>query len=221
MWAMSTYRNVGIPLTPAVFAELLLELVEPGRPHARADLARLVGDEHAKRGGLPARGDVSTTAKKALSELQRRGLAEQIGSTRGYWRVVEKVAPADSGPLEFGDGPESVYVYYFPAYRDQAALLGHNEWPMKIGMTKTAVTPRLRDQCGTAMPEEPVLAMVYRTEDASNAERLLHSTLIARDRRIKGAPGKEWFQTSLTEIKAILDFTNGEGARSAVQHTAT
>jgi T5orf172 domain-containing protein len=203
--AMSAYQYSGVPLTPTVFASLARELVQPGEAISRTDLVRLVGEEHERRGGLPARGVAMHAAKKALSQMVEDG--EAVSVAYGYWRIVAPTDPASiSEPIVLGAGPESVYVYYFPAYRDQAAYLGRHEWPMKIGMTKGEVNPRIKDQSGTAMPEQPIVGMIYRTISATNAERMLHATLQERGRRIVDSPGKEWFVTSIDEVRSILDF---------------
>lgn len=199
-------------MTPAVFAHLVAEMFDAGRVFSRADLTAQVADEHERRGGLPARGSVTAVAKKALQNLLAAGRVESV--SQGFWRIAvsddpDQAPDADGQPIEVGEGTESVYVYYFPAYRDQAAHLGRSDWPMKIGMTAGEVAPRLRDQCGTAMPERPVVGMIYRTDSSRVAERLLHSSLETRGRRMTDAPGKEWFMTSLAEVKEILDFTNG------------
>lgn len=100
-------------------------------------------------------------------------------------------------------------MYYFPAYRDQAAYLGHEDWPLKIGRTAGEVGYRIKDQGTTAMPEDPIIGMIYRTDDATSAERLLHAMLTQRGKHVSGAPGKEWFMTSVREVREILDFATG------------
>ena len=206
---MSPYRYEGVPLTAAVFADLVRQTVEPGDVVTRSDIASRIADEHQRRGGTASRGPVDTVAKKALFDLRETGEAEIV--TRGYWRISRPLGPSanSSETVELGKGRESVYAYYFPAYRDQAAYLGREEWPMKIGMTKSDASIRLRDQCGTAMPEEPVVGLLYKTDDARSAEKMLHSMLSQRGKHLKGAPGKEWFVVSLREIKDILDFATG------------
>lgn len=206
---MSTYPYAGIPLTPAVFLELAPTLFELGVPVERIEIVRKVVDHHVAGGGLPPRSSATMVAKKALSTLQQDGRAEQT-AVRGYWRFTSGslAAEGDRNPVIAGEGPECVYAYYFPAYRDQAAYLGNTDWPIKIGWTAGEHEVRIRDQVGTGMPETPVVGLIYRTKDARNVERLLHSTLRARGKHMDTAIGKEWFCTSLTEVKAILDFVN-------------
>lgn len=202
---MSDYEFAGVPLTPNVFTEVALRVAPRDKPIDRSTLIDLVVSEHESRGGLPARGSLVGTAKKALQGLLGEGRVKN--PSYGYWRFIDPLTPGEvEEPVELGEGKESVYVYYFPAYRDQAAYLGRDAWPMKIGMTKGELNPRIRDQVGTAMPERPIVGLIYRTSAASNAEKILHSTLEARDRRLVDAPGKEWFMTSLNEVREILAF---------------
>lgn len=204
-WSMSSYRYAGVPLTGAVFADLTLAQFEAGTTISRSELADRICTLHASQGGAEPVSPPAFVAKKALSDLTKRGRVESIA--RGYWRILPDLsAEGPDVPVEYGAGPETVYVYYFPAYRDQAAYLGRESWPMKIGMTKGDLPARIREQVSTAMPEEPIVGLVYRTTAAAVGERMLHSTLETRGRRISGSPGREWFMTSLTEVKEILDF---------------
>jgi len=204
------YPFAGQPLTPGVFANMALELVPPGAVVDRLGLTEQVVAEHVSRGGLPPRSAPVLCAKKALRDLQDQGKVEGAG-VPGFWRFGMSGSPlTPDRVVEVGEGKQAVYVYYFPAYRDQAALRGANSWPMKIGMTKSgSVDTRISDQCGTSMPERAIVGLVYRTDQASTGEKLLHSTLSTRGRHLKDAPGAEWFLTNLDEVKEILDFAIG------------
>lgn len=202
---MPDYQYAGVPLSPTVFVDVALRIAPRDKPLSRPELIDLVAAEHETGGGLPARGSLIGTAKKALATLLADGRVQN--PAYGYWRFVDPLTPGEVvEPVEMGEGKESVYVYYFPAYRDQAAYLNRETWPMKVGMTVSELKPRIRDQVGTAMPERPIVGLIYRTPAASNAEKLLHSTLEARGRRLVDAPGKEWFMTSLNEVREILEF---------------
>ena len=41
-------------------------------------------------------------------------------------------------------------------------------------------------------------------------ELAIHNTLKARDKHKEDAPGREWFNSTVAEVKAILDFVIGE-----------
>jgi len=45
-----------------------------------------------------------------------------------------EVAPSPSAERVFGDGRDSVYLYYYPTYREVAESKGDKVWPCKIGM---------------------------------------------------------------------------------------
>ena len=203
----SGYAFEGLPLTPAVFAAAAVQVAPEGAPISRTDLIDLVVDLHETGGGLPPRSAVSLVAKKGLAEMQAAGLAELAG-VRGYWRIRSaRASAAEEAVIEFGEGREAVYVYFFPAYRDQAAYLGREAWPIKVGMSTGDVALRTRDQCGTAMPEPPIVGLIYRTHDARSMERMVHSTLKARGKHLADAPGAEWFCSSVAEVQSIIEFS--------------
>lgn len=204
-----SYPFAGLPLTPGVFSNLALEVVEPGSIVERSKLAELVSREHESRGGLPSRAAPVAVAKKALRELQISEKVERAG-VPGFWRfgLHGRLEDAER-TVEIGTGTQAVYVYYFPAYRELAMRRGETSWPMKIGRTNGPSQVRINEQCGTAMPERPIMGLVYRTDQASTGERLLHSTLTTRGRKMDDAPGKEWFLTNLDEVREILDFALG------------
>lgn len=201
------YRYTGVPLVSSIVEKLIPDMGLTG-PMTRNEIVGLVTDEHIKRGGLPPKASATSVVKRALKHLAEAGRAESV--SYGYWRFVDATSPSKiKEPVEIGEGKESVYVYYFPAYRDQAAYLGHEDWPLKIGRTAGEVGYRIKDQGTTAMPEDPIIGMIYRTDDATSAERLLHAMLTQRGKHVSGAPGKEWFMTSVREVREILDFATG------------
>ncbi len=104
-----------------------------------------------------------------------------------------------------GDGPESVYVYYYPAYKNLAKLLGNSSWPCKIGRTVGRVSERVIGQ-GTALPERPRLTIVWKTDRSEVWEKVLHNLLKSYGQDIPEAPGKEWFITTPEEILEKIRF---------------
>lgn len=220
---MTWYKYRGVPLSPAVFAELAVKHSVPGTPVSRRELISFVRSVHLDNGGLPPNGSAVGTAKKALQALAAKGLVDNPAV--GYWRFTEpddaKSNPVEideeaetlAAGIEVGEGAQAVYVYYFPTYRELARFDGRDRWPMKIGMTvANEVHLRVREQIGTAMPERPILGLVYRTNVAGHAERVLHGMLEVRGRRITAAPGHEWYDTNLDEVQEILTFATGTDA---------
>lgn len=199
------YEFSGVPLTPSVVASLIRARYQDGEVFSRQDAINSIVQEHIARGGLHPRGAPESLFKKALNGLQEEGRVEQTGA-RGYWRVVAPAIEVGAeAPVEAGTGPETVYVYFFSAYRDQAAYRGRNTWPIKVGMTKGTVPVRLRDQIGTAMPEDYTLGLIYSCADAKTLESAIQGTLRQRGKAMNG-PGREWFDSSVSEVLEIIDF---------------
>jgi hypothetical protein len=86
---------------------------------------------------------------------------------------------------------------------------------MKVGRSDSDVIVRFRSQIRTtALPEEPILLRVYRTDGATAApvEKAFHRLLEAADhnRSIARTAGREWFVTStrfLDEVARVLNLT--------------
>ena len=104
-----------------------------------------------------------------------------------------------------GEGPESVYVYYYPVYKKLARLQGKSNWPCKIGRTKGKVTGRVIGQ-GTALPETPRLAIVWKTDKSEKCEQLLHDFFKSVGKHMPEAPGHEWFVTTPEKILKYIRF---------------
>lgn len=220
------YKFEGLPLTPNVIADLAPLLV-PTPLFRRAELIAAVEDYHVSQGGLPSESGLTAQVKKALQVLQKNGSLEPSGGY-GTWRwlhepnaeelsAVVQPESSDDEPLVLsdiqaeGEGQGSVYVYYFPAYKDLADFRGESTWPVKVGMSAAGnATIRVADQQGTAMPESPVLAYVRKTSTPRKLEAAVHAILFFRGRQLEDAAGAEWFDSSPDEVKAIVDWIHGE-----------
>ena len=91
-----TYQFERMPLTITVAESLILELYSDVKSYVRReDIVQDVVELHLQRGGLEAIvKDVSTSLiKKALSNLQKRGLALNRDKSVGYWIFCEDFAP--------------------------------------------------------------------------------------------------------------------------------
>ena len=102
-----------------------------------------------------------------------------------------------------GKGPESVYVFYYPAYKELAKLKGQKRWPCKIGKTTGSVYERVIKH-GTHLPERPRIAFVLKITESNLWEQLLHLILKSRLQAIAEAPGREWFNTTPNRILRIM-----------------
>ena len=126
------------------------------------------------------------TLARVLQELRDIGEIEFL--ERGSYRVTSRsgdgkikgetkesiaaVPESEVAQHVIGDGPESVYVYYYPAYRKLARLQGKTSWPCKIGRTVGRVTERVIGQ-GTALPEKPQVAIIFKTDKDCTAPNFL------------------------------------------------
>lgn len=103
-----------------------------------------------------------------------------------------------------------VYVYSFPAYIKTPAKTDPDRYWLKVGTTERIVGMRIADQTrSTAMPEDPLILRVYRSENVSNSElekkfhRILQSAGHNRTESKHG--GKEWYATNLDFLDEIAE----------------
>ena len=123
----------------------------------------------------------------ALTRLQKDNLATPV--TTGFWKIL---------PKEIGSGESTVYVYYYPTFKDNAIKEGQQFWKCKVGRTTTDADSRIKAQTG--IPEPPETGLEIKTDDPDQLEDALHAMLKARGRHVEEAKGKEWFITSPTEV---------------------
>lgn len=82
-----------------------------------------------------------------------------------------------------GQGPESVYAYWFPSQRTPLSF------PHKIGHTKGDPIKRIKEQ-QASMQEEPIIGTLVRCRDSRALESQLH---LAFKHRKLPTFGGEWF----------------------------
>lgn len=223
--AAPAYKYRNLPLTPNVIAELASELMATPM-FRRAELISAVEQHHLENGGAATITNLTSATKKALRNLVDAGLLEATGAY-GYWRwitapdaTVETSVTSDAEETEEldltddtiveGTGTGSVYVYFFPSYRQLAELRQDERWPIKVGMTSLDNAKiRISEQQGTAMPEQPLVAYVRRSDTPLKLERLVHAVLFYRGQQLDDAPGSEWFSSTPEEVKSIIDWAHG------------
>lgn len=223
--------KAGATPTSGTLQPLIVRFLEESGPTQRSDLVKRVEKEWSAVGGQSIPG-LPGKVKKALANLQSEGIV--VNPMHGLWALLEsdsfghdvsligdtpppsapltfevdedlsEVAPVESYGLTLGDGDQFLYAFYLPTYRELAEARGESAWPMKVGMTTTTVQQRI-DGFRTALPEEPVVALVVRTDNAALLEKLVHSVLSLRGRR-EETGGSEWFRTSTHEIQEIYEF---------------
>lgn len=157
------YRFKGLPLTASVVEYVVLSQLV-GRQIKRSEIVDYVERFHASNGGFPCQAaDLSRAVKKALDNLKARGGAENPST--GWWRISSAPGVDESSQssgeggvlgenvneetqslqplLTLGDGDESIYIYYYPAYNEAALSSGSNKWLCKIGRTDSSARLRI------------------------------------------------------------------------------
>jgi hypothetical protein len=142
--------------------------------------------------------------ERNLAELERRASDETARS------VEVEHAKAQTERAEAENAP-GVYVYALPHYLRYPYDNGGRTL-MKVGRSDSDVIQRFRNQTRTtALPEEPILLRIYKTEPQSSAiaEDRFHKLLEAADhnRSVARSAGREWFVTStrfLDEVAKTL-----------------
>ena len=190
------YKYSGKPLTPKMAQELILELFT-GQIHPKKDIVRKVDEVHVERGGRGAETKVHPVTN-ALGTLKRKGLADNVDT--GIWKVDFKI----EGVKQIGSGNNSVYVYYYPNYKQCAELQGKDVWPCKIGRSEYKnPIHRILEQAGTGVPEKPEIVLVIQTDMPAEVEKAMHG-LLDPD-RMTDAPGTEWFITNPRRVEEIYE----------------
>lgn len=112
------------------------------------------------------------------------------------------------------EGIPGIYVYTLPHYLHHPYDPETGRTLYKVGRSDRDVIERFRTQTRiTALPEEPVLLRIYRTDEtdaSATIERQFHLTLEAadHDRSTARTGGTEWFLTSLKFLDQIAGLLN-------------
>jgi hypothetical protein len=225
---MSNYVYKGLPLTPTTSMSLIKQHF-CGKDAKRIDMINVIDDTHKKLGGVTDGCNIVANVKIALQTLETKGEAMKL-PVKGFWRIFtveqqsaheENNYATDIGPTlpihdaeddddipyeTIGNGKECVYLYWFPLYEEIAKLKGNTSWRCKLGRSAGNPTNRIYEQCGTGMPELPIIGLIIKTENSTKLERLMHDILKYRNKHIGDTIGKEWFMTSPNEVLSIYQF---------------
>lgn len=198
----NTYEFFGLELTPAIFSELFVTLCSNGEWLHRNDIVNLVCKYHISNGGICKKNDYIAVFKKSSLDLLNRKKIERRGYQSGMYRVLNEYNSDNDNSLSeynvLGMGSESVYVYYYKSqFKDSSLYL------CKIGKTKGSVKSRVKNQCSTAVLEQPIIGLVIKCDDCTVIERFIHTWLDFLGRSAKDVPGKEWYFTSVDEVKRM------------------
>ena len=205
----------GKRLKMSMARELIVELFK-GQTVPKQDIIRRVDRIHFERGGKPSE-NIIHPVTDALNALKRKKLANNQNPGDGIWVINGEAADEeidddsddsdDNEVKRIGSGNNSVYVYYYPAYKERAELREEETWPCKIGRSEYAnPIHRIGEQTGTGMPEKPEVALVIQTDLPVDLEDAIHQLL--KSDRIPDALGTEWFMTNPSKVEEIFNIIN-------------
>ena len=220
---MKTSGDLGIKIA----LPLILERFTGQTRVPRREIINHVEEEHCK-GVRELLAKEKQIVDDALRSLREEGLADN--PEWGYWsflttteseapKMIEKTQrQVDTSGVKniapertIGSGKSSVYLYYYPQYRESAESKGGKVWACKIGRTiHSEPQTRIREQA-TGLPESPKIGLHIKTDRSEKIERIIHDILKLRGRYVDSAPGKEWFLTSPSEVQEIYK-SIGEGS---------
>lgn len=113
-------------------------------------------------------------------------------------------AAIETGDEAAGDFEGYIYAFSFPS------IIKDGVHPIKVGKTAGDVESRIAEQCkGSAIFEPPKLLGKWPVKRVAPTELAIHNVLKARGKHKEDAPGREWFNTTLAEVKAIIEFVVG------------
>lgn len=144
-------------------------------------------------------------------------LAKELGVFinlgNGYFRNQTEVDVSDDdladAAIDAGDEVAEefqgyIYAFSFPS------IMKDGVYPIKVGKTTGNVEFRIAEQCkGAATFEQPKLLGTWPVKRVGPTELAIHNVLKARGKHREDAPGREWFNTTIAEVKAIIEFVVG------------
>lgn len=178
---------------------VLDRLVTKEQQDIRVPRAKAEGDE---RMYSILRGYVTLLARKL-------NIFESLGN--GYFRAHTEAdidedelldAAIESDDEEANESDGWIYAFSFPAI-----VKSEGCYPIKIGKTRGDVQARVDDQARASVSfERPAILGKWKVQRIGPSELAIHNVLKARNKWREDAPGKEWFDTTPTEIESIISF---------------
>lgn len=206
------YEYVEKPLTPGIAKKLIQELFA-GQTDQKQKIISDVEKTHQERGGLPSRAQFNNPVTLALYNMRREGQASNPDQGNNWLisSIIQGDDGVDSEPdnLEpekiIGSGKQSVYLYYYPAYRRLAELQSEEVWACKIGKARNDPLIRISGQTRTALPEYPKVGLIIKTDEFTLMEKTIQNILKLQGKHMQNAPGTEWFLTSPSEVERVYE----------------
>ena len=160
---------------------------------------------------MQLREDTTTELINAVAEKHGINLSDLKGSLTPRHR--NRSTNSDLEPERtIGSGNSSVYLYYYPQYKESAESKGEKVWQCKIGRTIDGEADRRIKGQATGLPEVPKIGLHIKTDEEKKIERIIHDILKVRGKHIENAPGTEWFVTSPSEVEEIYNNLIGESS---------
>lgn len=125
---------------------------------------------------------------------------------------ISEVELEDSA-IEDGDQAASEFNGWVYAFSFPVLVKSDMPFPIKVGKTVGSVEDRVMTQCkGSASFDNPVILGRWQVKRVGPAELAVHNVLKTRGKWREGVPGTEWFDTTIQEIQAIIEFCTSNQA---------
>lgn len=140
---------------------------------------------------------------------KEQGIFVRIGNGVFRAQTAEDITDVELAESALADGDEAaaefegwIYAFSFPAL-----VRASEPFPIKIGKTMGDVAERVAQQCkGSASFDNPVILGSWQVNRVGPTELAAHNVLKARGKWRENVPGVEWFNTTVAEVKEILEF---------------
>jgi hypothetical protein len=211
-----------IPLIPLRCKEIILHLFAGLEEIKRKEIEKGIDEERIKRGWGQGEQSLTRVTTRALEALVKEKKAislkgglwsfpkinnEVVGIYKKKEIVTEKSNSINIEATKIVGSTnlmQTVYVYYYPAYKELAELKGEKVWRCKIGRTDSADPIfRIEDQTKTHIQEKPLVPLMIRTSNSYLLEKMIHDFLKFRDMKCKDSIGTEWYNTNPNEVEKI------------------
>lgn len=210
------YRFSRYDVLPAIIA---LREVQSGQPFRLVEMVKKVVDTlltpaQQAQFYLRAQTGQPTSVLKTIKwyvPFIAKNTEQLVPLGEGMYRVPEVTdiseadiedSALDDGEPEVTESEGFIYAFSFPAL-----IQSNGDFPIKVGMTVNDVRTRVMNQCrGSATFDNPTILGFWKVQRVGSVESAVHRVLAARGKRRENVPGAEWFNTTIDEIKSIIDF---------------
>lgn len=214
------YRFARYRAIPEILA---MPEVANGQPVRLIDLSRRVLDAHLTKEEQASRyprakanGEITVAASvKFYIPFVAEQTGQLVNLGGGMFRLPTEedvneedieTAAVDAGVAdgvgEAADFDGWIYAFSFPAIQQP-----DGPFPIKVGKTAGDVDSRVTSQCKqSAIFENPIILGRWQVTRVGPTELAVHNVLKARGKWRENAPGTEWFDTTISEIDAIVKF---------------